>query len=89
MNDKKFKVGDKVRIIDCRLIEPYELNKIGTIVKLNDYCGDGSNIGYVVDMGRPRRPNDECDNDTCWWVHKEHIELASRPNQQLEFEFMN
>lgn len=85
MIDKKFKVGDKVRIIDCRSIEPYELNKIGTIVEIND--DNPGWITFVVDMGRPRRSPD--DGETRWWLRDKKIELASRPNEQLLFDFMS
>ncbi len=83
MNNKKFKVGDRVRIIDCASIESYELNKIGILVKIRDNFGDGLYNTYVVDMGRPRRLDA---NETCWYLHKEHIELVK--GQQLEFDFM-
>lgn len=84
MSNTIFKVGDKVRIIDCCSIEPYELNKIGTIVKIND-----DNPGWitcVVDMGRPRRSPD--DGSTCWYLSDRRIELVSKPNEQLVFDFM-
>ena len=84
MSNKKFKVGDRVRIINCCSIEPYELNKIGTIVGINDDNPDW--IICVVDMGRPRR-NEE-PNETCWWLKDTKIELASKPNEQLLFSFM-
>ena len=84
MSNKKFKVGDRVRIINCSSIEPYELNKIGVIVDINDNNPDW--ITCVVDMGRPRRPN-ELDK-TCWWLKDSKIELASKPNEQLLFDFM-
>ena len=80
-----FKIGDKVRIIDCSSIEPYELNKIGTIVNINN-----DNLGWitcVVDMGRPRR-EDEPD-ETRWWLRDKKIELVNKPNEQLVFAFMD
>lgn len=85
MSNRKFKVGDRVRIINTSMIEDYELNKIGTLVKvpINDY-----NSTYVVDMGRPRRPSVNGDNETCWWLQASMIELANKPNTQLLFEFM-
>ena len=79
MNNRKLKVGDRVRIINCSAIESYELNKIGTIVGI-----PGSS--HIVDMGRPRRPGDD---ETCWWLQEGMIELISKPNTQLLFEFMN
>lgn len=86
MNNTKFKVGDKVRIIDCSIIEPYEINKIGTIVKINDIYDDNSYIDYVVDMGRPRRAREP--DETCWWLRERHIELVSKQKGQLLFNFM-
>ena len=86
MADTIFKIGDRVRIIDCRGIEAYELNKTGTIVDIDDYNVDW--ITCVVDMGRRRRPNDPEDRDTCWWLRDTRIELASQPGEQLLFEFM-
>lgn len=83
MSNEKLKVGDNVKIIDCSSIEPYELNKVGIIVEIRDYDDYKHNI-YVVDMGRPRRPDD---NETCWYLYKKHIELVSKPNEQLLFEF--
>ena len=84
MNNKKFKVGDRVRIIDCSSIEPYELNKIGTIVDIND---DNPNwITCIVDMGRPRRQREP--KNTCWYLRDNKIELVSKPNEQLLFDFM-
>jgi len=80
MNNKKFKIGDNVRIIKCSTIESYELNKIGTIV---DICGRTT---YIVNMGRPRRKKEP--NEFCWWLQGNMIELASKPNEQLLFEFM-
>ena len=44
-----FKVGDRVRIIDCSSIEPYELNAIGVIVGIINDNPDW--ITCVVDMG--------------------------------------
>lgn len=88
MSNKKFRTGDKVRIIDTRTIEDYELNKVGTIVDIyyTDECGM---VTYVVDMGRPRRPNFSYDNETCWWLRESRIELVSESNTQLLFDFMN
>ena len=82
MNNRKFKVGDRVKIINTSMIEPYELNEIGVIVKVRHI-----NFGtYVVDMGRPRR---KCEPAlTCWYLRENAIELASKPNQQLLFSFM-
>jgi len=80
MNNKKFKIGDRVRIIDCSSIEPYELNKIGTIVDISSY-------GYVIDMGRPRRPNEP--DETRWYLHEKTVELVNKLNTQLLFNFMN
>ena len=82
MNNTKFKVGDRVKIINALMIEPYELNKIGVIVKVRR-----ANYGtYVVDMGRPRR---KCEPVlTCWYLGENAIELASKPNEQLLFSFM-
>jgi len=81
MNSKKFKIGDRVRIIDCSAIEPYELNKTGTIVGI-------SGSSHIVDMGRPRRLEYSEDNETCWWLQRSMIELVSKPNTQLLFSFM-
>ena len=78
MNNKKFKVGDRVRIINASMIEPYELNKIGTIVGI-------SGSSHIVDMGRPRRPGDD---ETCWWLQGSMIESINQPNEQLLFNFM-
>ena len=78
-----FKVGDRVRIINCSMIEPYELNKIGIIIEVrNNECW----ITYVVDMGRPRREREP--GCTCWYLRENAIELASKPNEQLLFSFM-
>ena len=81
MSNRKFKVGDRVKIIDASMIESYELNKIGTIVGI-----PGSS--HIVDMDRPRRPNVDEDNETCWWLQESMIELVSKPNEQLVFDFM-
>jgi len=86
MVNTTFKVGDRVRIIDCRSIEPYELNKIGIIVRTDAW---NEQITYVVDMGRPRRPNNSGDNETCWWLRESMIELVNKPNEQLIFDFMD
>ena len=82
MNNKKFKVGNRVRIINASMIEPYELNEVGVIVKVGS-----DNYGtYVVDMGRPRR---KCEPSlTCWYLREKAIELVSKPNEQLLFDFM-
>lgn len=79
MNDKKLKVGDKVRIIKVFSIEPCELNKMGVI------SGRVGNT-YIVDMGRPRREREP--EETCWWLQESMIELVSKPNEQLLFNFM-
>ena len=86
MSDRKFKVGDKVKIINASAIESYELNKIGTIVGTRGY--DAGGIIYTVDMGRPRRRNCPSDNETCWYLRETHIELINKPNEQLLFDFM-
>jgi hypothetical protein len=84
MKDKKLKVGDRVRIINASMIEFYELNKVGVIVEVrgNDYYGDT----YIVDMGRPRREREP--TMTCWFLSRNAIELVSKPNEQLLFNFM-
>ena len=87
MKNRKFKIGDNVRIIDCCFIEPYELNAIGIIVDIDIY-DDGGCGSHVVDMGRPRRPGNREDTETCWWLHASMIELVSKPNEQLLFNFM-
>jgi len=84
MNYKKFKVGDRVRIINCSSIEPYELNAIGVIVGINNENPDW--ITCIVDMGRPRRPGEQ--NETRWWLRDDKIELVGKPNAQLLFDFM-
>ena len=84
MNNKKFKVGDKVRIIDCSAIEFYELNKIGIITSVRGR--DERYISYAVDMGRPRRLNEP--DKTCWYLSSRYIELVIKKNQQLLFSFM-
>lgn len=81
MDNRKFKVGDKVRIINASSIEPYELNEVGII-------SGRTRSTYVVDMGRLRRPGCSEDSETCWWLQEKHIELASKPNEQLLFSFM-
>lgn len=82
MNNKKFKVGDRVKIINCAHIESYELNKIGIVVKVRN-----RDFGtYVVDMGRPRR--EEEPEETCWYLRESAIELANQLNEQLLFNFM-
>jgi len=86
MSNKKFKVGDRVKIIDCSSIESYELNKVGIIVEVEEFS-DGW-FSYVVDMGRPRRPNEISDNETRWWLREGMIELVNKPNVQLLFNFM-
>ena len=94
MNNEKFKdakrtnfvVGDRVRIIDARSIESYELNKIGTIVEIN-IRNDGEWGTHVVDMGRPRRPSCLEDNETRWWLNKRVLELVNQPGEQLLFDF--
>ena len=87
MINTTFKIGDRVKIINCCVIEPYELNKVGTIVDTAVY--DAGRLTYIVDMGRPRRPDNDEDDETSWWLSAEHIELASKPNEQLLFNFMN
>ena len=79
-----FKIGNRVKIIDCSSIEPYELNAIGVIKAIRN-LGSGSYI-YIVDMGRPRRPEEP--DRTCWNLSYKHIELINKPNTQLLFEFM-
>ena len=86
MNNTTFEIGDKVRIINCSSIEPYELNAIGVVVHIEDW--DTGDFTYIVDMGRPRRPGNEEDTETCWWLRGRMIELIGKPNQQLLFEFM-
>jgi len=88
MNNITFKTGDRVRIINCSSIEPYELNKIGVIVDIDAYDGD-EYVSYVVDMGRPRRPGSMEDTETRWWLQGDMIELIGKPNEQLLFDFMN
>lgn len=85
MSKTTFKIGDRVRIINCVGIEPYELNAIGVIVEIQD--NDSEFITYVVDMGRPRRKREP--EETCWWLGGTKIELVSKPNEQLVFEFIN
>ena len=85
MSDKKFKVGDRVKIINCSSIESYELNKIGVVINVEKW---DVYRNYVVDMGRARRPDDPEDGETCWWLQENMIELVTKPNQQLEFAFM-
>jgi len=68
MKNIAFKIGDKVKIIDCCSIEPYELNKVGTIVKIRDEWGHKT---FVVDMGRPRRSHEP--DITCWWLGRNAI----------------
>lgn len=86
MGNTTFKIGDRVKIINACAIDLCELNKVGIIVKIDDYA-DGENcVTYVVDMGRPRRIIEP--EETCWWLNKNHIELASKPNEQLLFTFM-
>jgi hypothetical protein len=87
MNNKPFKIGDRVKIINASSIELCELNKVGVVVKIEN-CDGGSWITYIVDMGRPRRPGHEEDTETCWWLNEGHIELACKPNEQLLFPFM-
>lgn len=85
MNNKKFKIGDKVRIIKCdNGVEPYELNKIGIIVNPN-IKGGLMGDDYIMDMGRPRRVDEP---ETCWWVKEHMIELATKRGRQLLFDFM-
>ena len=85
-NKQKYPIGTKVRIINCSMIEPYELNEIGTIVDTKD-C-NSERFTYIVDMGRPRRPDDNEDSETCWWLPESAIELVNKPNEQLLFSFM-
>lgn len=85
MNSKKFKIGDKVKIINASSVEFCELNKVGTVVNMEDY--DTGSLTYVVDMGRPRRETEP--KETCWWLNEKYIELVSKPNEQLLFVFMN
>lgn len=86
MNKRKFKIGDKVRIINTSMIEPSELNKIGVIIKIeNDEWNNYAT--YTVDMGRPRRYEEP--DDTCWYLNENMIKLVNKPNKQLLFSFMN
>lgn len=85
MNDEKFKVGDRVKIINCFSIEPYELNKIGVVIEVR-IDSWGGRATYVVDMGRPRREREP--ENTCWYLHESKIGLVSQPNTQLLFNFM-
>ena len=84
MSKRKFKIGDRVKIINACCIEPYELNKIGIIADIQKYNPEWST--YVVDMGRPRRKEEQ--TLTCWYLQEKYIELASKPNEQLMFDFM-
>ena len=84
MSNRKLKVGDRVKIINAFMTEPYELNKIGVIVNTQGY--DAGSLTYVVDMGRPRR---KCEPTlTCWYLQERNIELVNKPNTQLLFDFM-
>ena len=85
MINRKLKVGDKVKIINASAIEPCELNKVGIIVEVR--YDDYYRSTCVVDMGRPRREREP--ENTCWYLPEKYIELMSKPNQQLLFEFMN
>lgn len=85
MNNITFKIGDRVRIISTGGIPICELNKIGTLISIND--GDPNWITCVVDMGRPRRPEEP--GRTCWRLGVHKLELANKPGQQLTFDFMN
>jgi hypothetical protein len=84
MSNTVFKIGDRVRIINASAIESCELNKIGTIVAMQD--SDPKWITYVVDMGRPRREREP--TLFCWHLSEGAIELARKPNEQLLFPFM-
>lgn len=71
----KYKVGDKVKIIDASQIEPYELGQVGTVKRIE--------YNIVVDMGRLRRPHINADRETCWWLRPECIEKVNIVGQQL------
>lgn len=91
MYKPKFKIGDRVKIIDASSIESCELNKIGIIKEIRFHDDDWDwdceeDITYIVDMGRPRREREP--ENTCWYLRERHIELAVQPNEQLLFKFM-
>ena len=76
MNNKKFKAGDRVK---CSMFlysmdSEYKV-RIGMFVRYNKY---GDEISYV-DFGRDSR------DISCF---TDGIELTSKPNEQLLFEFM-
>ena len=83
MDNRKFKIGDTVRIIDTSTIPDCELNKVGIIVNIERYS---KLTTYTVDIGMPRRPNEP--NETCWWLSGNCIELFPAKYEQLLFEFM-
>ncbi len=80
----KFKVGDRVRIINASGIERSELNEIGVIVASRSFGDEGNT--YTVDMGKPRRKEEPA--ETCWFLEANKLELVCQLNKQLLFNFM-
>ena len=80
----KYKIGDKVKIINTRGIEPSEMGQMGRIKRFAFAYNNDNNI-VVVDMGRGRRKRGP---QTCWWINEKCLELAFKKGQQLLFSFM-
>ena len=77
----KYYIGDRVRIINTACIDDCALNKVGVIVRVS---GPEFDPTYVIDMGEPRRPWSDSDNDaTCWWLRGCYIEYANDIGAQL------
>ena len=79
----KYKVGDRVRIIDARMIEHSELGKVGKVVEINVYGDDDYDPTIIIDMGRQRRPHDDDDTSTRWWIRGSMVEKINEIGKQL------
>jgi len=75
----KFKVGDKVKVVDVDYISTYTpdvcVGDIGTIINLDDRCDDPYQVKF-----------NEIDDRWCWWFTDECIELVGDDTKPIENE---
>lgn len=79
--EKKFKIGDRVRIIKSYEDEQYNVGYIGTIC---NGMSDDSSIDYEIVFGTIRgKKSDPLDYQSQWWARQELLEIRE-PSSMLK-----